>query len=284
MKVKRILFFLCLVYNVVAQTPASRPGSSRKAEIIVKTKAIVEEINHLKLLKTQYALSPEYADVYADEEGQIRKVIMYGGYPEANFLTIEYFDEEGNLCHLIFEEGDACEGGDYCPENTSMYQHCGNAYFRNKKLIALESKYWCGDDMVLISRNGIMLEESKYLDDGYHKNTQRLEDLIVERKKDTSCTLEIKKSTELFSFSKDSLKINDNVVVNANDVIIREEPGLKSGKENKFDSGLVVKIVEIGDPETIEKFGTHKWYKIEHWLGSGWIFGAFIEPVYFEYE
>ena len=284
MKVKRVLFFLCLVSSVAAQTPVSLQDSSKKAEVVVKTKAIVEEINNLKLLKTQYTLGSEYADVYADEEGQIRKVIMYGGYPESNFLTIEYFDEEGNICHLIFEEGDACERGDYCPENTSMYQHCGNAYFNNQKVIVLESKYWCGDTLVLISCDDVMLRESEYLCDGYHRNTQRLKELIVERGKDTSCNLEIKKSTELFSFSKDSLKINDNVVINSNDVIIREGPGLKSGKKHKFDSGMVVKIIEIGDPETIEKFGTHKWYKIEHWLGSGWIFGAFIEPVYFEYE
>lgn len=278
-----ILFFLCLVYNVTAQTPACVQDSSKKAEIIVKTKAIVEEINHLKLLKTRYDLTPYYSDVYADEEGQIRKVIMYGGYPEGNFLTIEYFDEGGNICHLIFCHHDACERGDYCPRNTSMYQNNGNTYFSDEKVIALESKYWCGDDMVLISRDDIMLEESEYLCDGYHKNTQRLKGLIVERKKDTSINLRIKKSTKLFSFSEDSLKINDDVVINTNDVIIREGPGLKSGKKYKLHSGSSVKIIEIGKPETIEKFGTHKWYKIERRSDVGWIFGAFIEPVYFDY-
>lgn len=279
---KGILFFLCLVYNVAAETLVSEQDSIKKAEI-VKTKAIVEEINNLKLLKIQYDLTPYYTDVYSDEEGQLRKVIMYGGYPESSFLTIEYFDEEGNICHLIFENGHACERGDYCPENTSMYHHCGNAYFRSGKLIALESKYWCGDYDVLISRNEIMLEESKYLCDGYHKNTQKLKNLIAEREKDTSCNLGVKKSTELFNFSRDSLKVGNNVVINSNDVIIREGPGLKSDKKHKFDSGIVVKIKEIGDPETIEKYGTHKWYKIEYWGDVSWIFGAFIEPVYFDY-
>lgn len=277
-----ILISLFFVYSVAAQTPSSMRDSTKEAEI-VKAKAIVEEINLLSLLKTQYDLTPYYTDVYSDKQGKVRKVIMYGGYPEAHFLTIEYFDEEGNLCYLIFGNGDAEERGHYCPENTYMYHNSGNAYFSSGEVIAVESKYWCGEDMVLIPRNDLMFGEGD-MHSGYDKNTQELEERIVKMKNDTSWLPEIKKSTKLFSFSKNNIKINDDVVINTNDVIIREGPTLKSGKKEQFDSGMIVKIIEVGYPETIGKFGTHKWYKIEHWVASGWVFGAFIEPVYFEFE
>lgn len=290
---KGLLFFLCLVCNVAAQIPSSVKDSSKEVESIVKIKAIVEEINNLKLLKIQFRVDPDYADVYFDEQRKIRKVIMYGGYPESGFFTIENFDEEGDICHLIFEGGDAENRGHYCPENSDMYSHYGNAYFNNGEVIAFESKYECsGTDHNSISVNTIMPEESGYLYSGYHKNTQRLKELlgelIFERGNGSSSDIEIRKSTNLFCFCKDSLEVDDYVVINANDVIIREEPDVKSGKKDIIDSGTKAEIKEIGDLATIGKYGTHRWYKITYWnslgSGNGWIFGALIEPVYFEYE
>ncbi len=281
---KGIVCFLFAIYSVVAQTPSYTKATNEKAESIEKIKAVVEEINHLKLRKTRYELTPYYLDTYSDEQGKIRKAIMYGGYPESNLLTIEYFNEEGNICHLIFENGDAEERGNHCSENTYMYHHCGNTYFANGKMIFLESKYWCGDG-ILVSTNTIMLEESKYFNDGYHINTQRIMKLLAEREKDTSVNLEIMKSEKLYYFSEDNLQINDYVVINTNDVIVREGPDFKSDKKEKYDTGMYVKIIDTGNPETIEKYGTHKWYKIEDsGYRVGWIFGAFIEPVYLEFE
>jgi hypothetical protein len=63
-------------------------------------------------------------------------------------------------------------------------------------------------------------------------------------------------------------------------VILRSEPNTKSKVLTKLDAIDTVEIISIGKSEKIGRFGEHHWYQVKTmWDKTGWVFGAFLEPV-----
>lgn len=245
-------------------------------EAIAAVREEVDGIRGMTLHKLTFG-KPEpgsvVEDVYLDRKGRIRRLVNRGGTSPAVFRwvkRIEYFGESGDIVHLLFVYYDQ-------PLTGSR----GSAFFAGGNAVRT-SAFSAGGDAVR------RLEAPPR---GYDRTAAG----IVKRLGIDGESARRGKKVILGPPAKD-----DVAVINTNDVVIRSTPSRTGKKMNVYrdDGGLpkslqysvgahvfsTARVLEVGPEETIEPWGTHRWYRVtvETPFASnvtGWLFGGFLEPV-----
>jgi uncharacterized protein YgiM (DUF1202 family) len=73
--------------------------------------------------------------------------------------------------------------------------------------------------------------------------------------------------------------INQITFINNDNVNLREDAKTSSKVIRTMTYGDTVKILEVLHEETVKNVGTYNWYKVEIIQRTGYVFGAYLEPV-----
>ncbi len=185
--------------------------------------------------------------VYGNKKNQLRKVILVSQSEERDWRSIFYYNLRGRIILEIFHTWDM--GGS---------DSRGRVYYSNKKMLKkrLNKK-----------RNWSLKEQFEKLG-----------------------PIQLSKLKFLGNFTFKTPKKNNRVYVNHNNVVLRSGSSVRTKKLSLlYALQGSLKILAVGKKETIKGFGTHHWYQVDY-SGyqtldqnikgrSGWVFGAFLEPV-----
>ncbi len=232
---------------------------------------------------------------YRDRKSKkIRKLTYHwisATYESGSYL-IEYFDAKGHLILVLYR---------YWVYDIALADMpFWRIYFANRKLIKAVSG-------VLHNNKGQIqvLRTRKMLDD-YFKTIKDLNmSLLKDIKKDIhqmtqaksknkqemaeyrktivqykSIKNKILKQRYTGRFSFRAPKKSDGTMINDSPVVVRAGGSIKSKVLFHLYIGDQIIVLSVGKRESIGKWGKYNWYKVKTADGkSGWVFGAFLEPV-----
>jgi len=220
-------------------------------------------------------VKPEYFEgfsaCYFDEEGNLRKFVQRIEYPESLLETIAYYSEEGELMYIRF-----------CNNDTEGYSYQGMAY-------KISRDYDWGDTIEYRYKvqNRMMADFDNYSIQGksnkYPAITCQWNELAKYTHVDSLASffrvkiLQPPDNCKKVQFSKPSK--NQITYINNDNVNLREGAKTSTKVIRTMGSGEIVKILEVLQEETVKNVGTFNWYKIEVNQTTGYIFGAYLEPV-----
>ena len=204
--------------------------------------------------------------IYYNSYSAIKKLVHLFSYPEESGYVIQYFDKYGYTAKTIIHEesamNPAISGLQYAYGGKSVYTNLEeyNSETSEKEAIASYSSH----EMPFNNR---FLDDIKHVDSilGFCINTYQVKDLSA---------IEV---SNLVTFALPER--GHKTVVNAKDVLVRKKPQLNSKALFSVSIGDIVSVTEKGEEQTINNYGTYPWYAIEINGETGYIFGAFLEPV-----
>jgi len=276
-QIKFIIFSIILLL--------SKPLFSQDIESIIENcKKEAHQINNLTFEKMvlQYATVsknddisfPCYRDVnenmsyiYKDNEGKIRKFLTMWNHVEWFGYDVHYFDTTGNVvCSYIYNR-------------TYMSPHFyGYRYMSDGKQIFCDMDVYDEDkdlwERITYSEGEILLTYSNGFDKILHtdsimpfcKSLYGIEDVFnADLPTKKVCFVSPRKRTK--------------TIINARGVNIREKSNTNSSSILVPRFGEIVEILEKGREENIEPFGKNNWFKVNVNNKTGYVFGAFLEPV-----
>lgn len=278
-----ILPFLFLaVFCSRGEPPAEPDRPQTPEEVVGSIRKEVGRIQALALVKLSYGkpnlsgCGSSVEDIYIDDRGRVRRLEFQGTCSPAAYLweeRIEYFNGEGDLVHLLFVN-----------YNGPLTGTRGSAFFSGGKAVRTYSIV----NGETISRPKAPVQEFNATAQGIVKRLGIAAGQVSKGRR-VSLRLPVK---------------NDTAIINTNDVMIRSAPSRTGRRLNDYKSdgrlprevrysvGAHVfsraKVLDIGPEETIEPWGTHRWYRVkvqdinmidDTRTYTGWIFGAFLEPV-----
>lgn len=247
----------------------------------------VDRINNLVLSKgyliyrddvhhIEPAISTEYEDygwtpacVYYDSVGRIRKYVDVNEMADGGggHVNIMYFDEAGLLCYNLYSDVDQ-----------GQMLH-GKMHVRNLTILQFEGSAYSMD------YNNAEWRDFLYLDKSLPLKINEYE-FAIGNVDDLKKWLKIENVSIPHGCSKVKFtapRSGDTAVVSGDGVLVREEPSTTSKIVAKNSIGGFVSVLCVMHAETLGKFGTYNWYKVQQdWYEgkqTGYIFGAFLEPV-----
>jgi hypothetical protein len=239
-----------------------------KAYLIFGSEERISVVNNLP--STNYV---DFLDtLYYDTAGRIRKIVSHKCDGGCKSGDISYFDADGYLRFNLFYDYDQGEG-----INREIYMK------KNKLLLSKGETY---DDnngnpiaLSFFIKKGKISKEIKGIPFGH---TAHLDSL----KKQYNNNLEMPKNCFQVVFSLP--EIGSSTFINAINTEVRTSANFKSQVIDTLKMGQDVRIIESTKDENVREIGTYPWYKIEYTtdfgntLKTGYVFGAFLEPVEIE--
>jgi hypothetical protein len=218
---------------------------------------------------------PQYEDgstcCYFDENDNLRKFVQRIDYSDSSLETIAYYSEEGELMYISFS--------DYQPEGLS-YQGVAYKTARDEWSDTIEFRYKVQYSMLpdLFENYSIQGISNQYPAISRECNVLALytnmENLAAYLHIET---LQPPAKCKKVQFVKPSK--NQITYINNDNVNLREGAKTSSKVILTMRSGVQVKILEVLQEETMRNVGTYNWYKIEVHQTTGYVFGAYLEPV-----
>jgi hypothetical protein len=205
------------------------------------------------------------ARAYFDNNRHLRKFVAHWEYPESSSTTIAYYNEQGDLMHILFSEfqpegysyqGVACKthSEEYCDSVSFEYdmQYIANTggRFDNTHVRGFSDRY------------PRISPEYDYLARFSHTDS-----LGLHLDRDYSLSVG---NHNLVTFSQPNK--GQTSIINSAGVTMWELPSISANTIKTLDLGTEVKIVDVIQGETL-------WYRVEWKNIAGYIFGAFLEPV-----
>lgn len=232
----------------------------------------INEINSLELKKICVSSEDECSIIeyilFVDNSMNIRKIqhsYTEGCAVEDGFDYTEYFNENG---HLIFHFFTSLSTND----SIGGYFR-GSFYYRKGKLIKKDvlNKYYPDDegeaemtDTVLKHFPIVYSNQNRY-QYCLHKTTQEANNYFM-----------------VFKDRGSTIKKDELLIINNNNVVLRESPNLSSKVLKKLAAYTHVFFIEKGASQSIGQWGKNNWYKVKFIHDQpqpivGWVFGAFID-------
>ncbi len=212
--------------------------------------------------------------IFYDSRNRIKKLSIVGPHEaEGDLHVTEYFDNKGNLCYVKFRSS-------YLDEKN----HYGYSYIKNGSPVKTSSRITqrvCDSDIAL-SQNCRNVEIKDRLPDyPFHLHTYDIEKQFkLER------FPFLKSGYYNRRFSPGKPRTGRYASIGAFNVNVRDKASINgkvlftTGFPYEFDGA---QVLSESDKERIEPWGTHSWYKLQFDdKTTGYIFGAFFEPVYDE--
>jgi hypothetical protein len=243
-----------------------------------------EAINKMALYKAWWKITPDggiltpiypnFSDgstvCYFDDEGNLRKFVQWSDYPESTSSRVAYYSEEGDLMYILFS--------DFQPEGYS-YQGIAYKTVSDEFTDSIEFRYHVQYNMMVDFENSyIQGKSSKYPTITCEWNTlskyTHVDSLVSYLQIETP---QSPTNCKMVQFDKPS--INQITFINNDNVNLRESAKTSSKVIRTMMCGENVKILEVLQEETVRNVGTYNWYKIEVIQMTGYIFGAYLEPI-----
>ena len=256
--------------------------------LIENCKKEVQQINKLTLERTivRYPSAfeddkvqfPSYQDVsesmsyiYKDNNGNIRKFLTMFNHVELSGYTVHYFDAIGKIVYShIYSRSYMTPhfyGYRYMYEGKQVFCDM-DVYDEDKDSWEritynwgeILSSYYNSFDKILHADSILSFCESSY----------NVQDIFIADLTDKICFVPPAKGTK--------------TIINAKRVNIREKDTVNSSSILTPLFGEIVEILEKGKEENIAPYGMHNWYKVVVNDKTGYIYGAFLEPIEREAE
>jgi len=220
--------------------------------------------------------------VYKDTQENIRKII-YTNYDYGYKVLIGYYDTSGQLIRAVFNVRDDIEsfwGYEWAEQGELFFSN--RAYIKyDPDFVEMEDVRTFEEEIRAPSIETVYAYEGKMLHFGDHSLA-----LFAHVNDIKSCynisAFPAGCATVVFSYEVPSGK----TVVGSNAVRIRDAAHVKSKVVETLYAGDDIAIIAQGKRETIAPWGEFYWYKVNYRnfernspASSGYIFGAFIEPV-----
>jgi hypothetical protein len=275
MKAIRIAFFLLnfVFFGYTSVSYSQNIGIEEK-----------EAINNMPLFKAWLkntpnggiltSVDPKFFDgsivCYFDEEGNLRKHVSISDYPDSTSEMIACYSEDGELMYVRFYN--------FQPEGYS-YQGIAYKTFRDDWGDTIEFRYSVqNSNMTDFENYSVQGKSNKYpaitcewnvLSKYTHVDSLASYLRIETLQPPPGC-----KKVQFCTPSK-----NQTTNINNDNVNLRESAKTSSKVIRTMRTGEKVKILEVLQEETVRNVGTYHWYKIEVYQQTGYVFGAYLEPV-----
>lgn len=240
-------------------------------KIFIKTNLNKNYIDYSKInSKVKYDYGANQIDgsfslAFYDKKNRLRK-FQRQFYEQDISREVAYYDKDGNLLMMIFYKS-----------NHSTFSGFGKIYFSQKK----PTKIFIYSDSCQSSKDNEGLVKCKKLPPKEFLNIKSMSAASLEK----DGLLFAKKVKEMYKSRVPKAK--DVTYTKSNNINIRSKPGLNSSIVDKLHVLIYLKIEKVAQKENIAPWGEFHWYKISYnkpyytnKKKYGYIFGAFLEPVY----
>jgi uncharacterized protein YgiM (DUF1202 family) len=215
---------------------------------------------------------PNYFDgfysFYFDQDNLLRMFVSSTNYPESSSEVIAYYNKEGELMHISFYRHEP-EGYSYQGIAYKTQCEVDSIYYKYNIQYEMMGEFEKRDEERYDNHYSLIIEEwdilKMYSHTGNLQSYFKIKSLIPPEE----C-----KKVQFRMPQK-----NEITYVNKDKVNVREQRNTSSKVISILDIGARVKILDILQEESIKGLGTYNWYKVEINNITGYIFGAFLEPV-----
>lgn len=226
-----------------------------------------------------------YTSLYYDQEDRLRKIIHKVNSVDYYQYYYEYFDEQGNLIFLWLKEG--AGGGDIEHQYFgSSYFHMGNPFKINtiKRQVTYtptEEGQEATKETTYNELIGVMDLDTPF-QFGYHPTVD-----LAYKHYQMETRPPYLDFTYWFSLQTTEDEEQSNANLFTNHVNLRQHPNTDSEVLLQGNAIGSLAILNIGEEQTIQSYGTHPWLKVKYneyniinnssSNETGWLYGAFVE-------
>jgi len=216
---------------------------------------------------------PNYRDVsenmsyiYKDNDGKIRKFVTMWNHPEMSGYEVHYFDTKGELL---------CS---YIHIRSYMMPH-----FYGYRYMSDGKQQYCDIDVYDEDRD--MWERITYSGGNILLTSYNSFDCVLHADSVVSVCNFLYEMQDVFSKNSTNKvrfvtpEKGDKSVINVRGVSIREKDNINGSTMYQPLFGEIIEVFEKGKEDYIEPYGKHNWFKVIVNGKTGYIFGAFLEPV-----